>query len=153
MKTTSQLNNAEYYLGLKYPVTLRELSADEGGGFLATIPILGEKTFIADGATPGEALEALDELRQELIPQLVRNGVALPTPQTVTDPAENYSGSLMLRVSKQLHGRLVSAAKRNGISLNKFAAELLASGLGERSAVEDLYKQLRSSQRDTSVGG
>jgi hypothetical protein len=58
-----------------------------------------------------------------------------------------------LRVSKQLHGRLVSAAKGNGISLNKFAAELLASGLGERSAVEDLYKQLRSSQRDTSVGG
>ncbi len=141
--TALETKGVEYYLALKYPVTLRELSEDEGGGFLATIPILGEKTFLADGATPAEALEALDELRQELIPNLVSRGVAISEPNAQADEAESYSGSLMLRVSRQLHGRLVAAAKRNGISLNKFAAELLASGLGERSAIEDIRNQVQ----------
>ena len=49
----------------------------------------------------------------------------------------------MLRVSRRLHGQLVAAAKRSGISLNKFAAELMASGLGERSAVESLRSEVQ----------
>jgi len=142
--TALETKGTEYYLALKYPVTLRELSEEEGGGFLATIPALEEKTFLADGETPAEALEALDALRQELIPQLVSRGVAIPEPNAQADEAESYSGSLMLRVSRQLHGRLVAAAKRNGISLNKFAAELLACGLGERSAIETLRNQNQS---------
>jgi predicted RNase H-like HicB family nuclease len=144
-------------LALKYPVTLRELSVEEGGGFLATIPLLGEKTFVADGATPAEAMAALDDLRQELIPQLLAEGIALPEPG-MADPAERYSGSLMLRVSKGMHARLVASAKRNGVSLNKFATEVLAEGLGGRSMIDgfleearDLVAELRNHSPRTSA--
>ena len=143
MKPELQSKGTEYYLSLKYPITLRELSDEEGGGYLATIPALGEMTFIADGSTAADALYALDELRKELLPELVARGVAIPEPKNAADEAEKYSGSLMLRVSRRLHGQLVAAAKRNGISLNKFAAELMACGLGERSAVEGLRSEVQ----------
>lgn len=37
-----------------------------------------------------------------------------------------YSGKLMLRIPKELHLDLVEAAKRNGVSLNQYAAYKLA---------------------------
>lgn len=37
-----------------------------------------------------------------------------------------YSGKLMLRIPKELHRDLVEAARRNGVSLNQYAAYKLA---------------------------
>lgn len=37
-----------------------------------------------------------------------------------------YSGNLMLRIPKELHKELAEAAKRNGVSLNQYAAYKLA---------------------------
>ena len=133
----------EYYLNLRYPVTVRELSAEEGGGFLATIPQLGSKTFIADGETPTEALQALDTLRQHLIPELIKNGVALPEP-VQDEEAEQFSGSLMLRVPKDLHAKLAAWAKRNGASLNKATTQLLAQALSEQSLVNEMQGYLNT---------
>ena len=40
--------------GLEYPVVVEPLSAEEGGGFVATVPDLAG--CMSDGATPEEAL-------------------------------------------------------------------------------------------------
>lgn len=39
---------------------------------------------------------------------------------------KEYSGNLMLRIPKDLHRDLAEAAKRNGVSLNQYAAYKLA---------------------------
>jgi predicted RNase H-like HicB family nuclease len=135
--STRELNNAEYYLNLRYPIELRELSPEEGGGWMATIPQLGSMTFIGDGDTPEEALQFLDEVRRDLIPRLIAKGVELPEPKTEEDPAEAFSGKVLLRMPRSLHAELTLAARRNDCSLNQYAVQLLARNLKRARLLEE----------------
>lgn len=58
------------------------------------------------------------------------NADAEPAEDTVTvedyKMQKEYSGNLMLRIPKELHRDLAIAAKRNGVSLNQYAAYKLA---------------------------
>lgn len=48
-------------------------------------------------------------------------------------PAEGEpSGRILLRLPSSLHAHLVSEAKREGVSLNQFAAAALAASVGWR---------------------
>ena len=134
--------SADYYLNLHYPITIRELDAEEGGGYLATIPLLGSKTFAADGETPTEAVGALDALRKHLIPMLVEKGEVLPEPQDEHTALEGFNGSLMLRIPRLLHYRLATEATRSRTSINKLATQLLAQGLGEQSAITEMHAKM-----------
>ena len=51
MKTSQTPKSAEYYLGLRYTKAVRPLSEEEGSGYVATIPLLGRRTFVAVGET------------------------------------------------------------------------------------------------------
>ncbi len=42
----------EFYLSLDYPVEIRRLPAEDGGGYIACIPHLGRWMFTAAGDTP-----------------------------------------------------------------------------------------------------
>jgi len=113
---------------LKYPALIRPLSKEEGGGFLVEFPDL--PGCMADGASIEEALiEASDAL-----------DAWLKTAQEFNDPiprpslANNFSGQWRLRVPKSLHAELTLRAKQEGVSLNMFAAILLAQGLGKIAA-------------------
>lgn len=139
MNNTQTKKSVDYYLGLRYPICLRELSPEEGGGYLATIPQLGSKTFAADGETQPEALAALDELRQILIPILIEEGGVFPEPEAESEAIESHSGSLMLRIPRLLHAQLAKQAKRNGCSINKYATQLLA----QRMSVEVVTEEMR----------
>src|SRR5205823_5614488 len=136
----------------RYPVELRALTPAEGGGWMATIPQLGSHTFVGDGETPEEALRALDELRQELIPQLVAKGVALPEPQIEDDLGDQYSGKLMLRIPRSLHGALARAAERNGVSINKLATQLLAQQLERATLVQEMRQEFLAELRQEILG-
>ena len=129
MSARRQARQAEHYLDLRYPSVVKELSPEEGGGYVATIPQLGSRTFVADGETPAEAIEALDVLRRHLIPELLAEGVELPEPREEPEAIEQYSGNLVLRIPKSLHAQLAAEARRNGCSLNKYATQLLAQNL------------------------
>jgi antitoxin HicB len=124
MKTTGR--DASYYLALNYPVELRALTPDEGGGFMACIPLLGRDTFVADGETPEDAFAALMELKGHLIPALVAEGVVLAEP--LDAPSGSHSGNVLLRLPPSLHARLAASARQRGCSLNKHATEILAIG-------------------------
>jgi predicted RNase H-like HicB family nuclease len=56
---------------LRYPISLRQLSDLEGGGWLAAIPMLGQAAFTADGETAEEALQELEALRRDLYEDVV----------------------------------------------------------------------------------
>ena len=129
---------------LRYPITLRELSEDEGGGWLATIPMLGEAGFAADGETPVEAVAELEKLRRALYDTVMQSGQPIPIPSDVTDEPRLPSGKWIMRTPPRLHAELQGAAKRNGLSFNAYCIHCLERGHAvqsiERAAVQALSK-------------
>ena len=111
----------EYYLALKYEVRLRPIAEDEGGGYCATIPELGDLTFVAEGESEQEALANLESLRRDVFTELYRQGKDIPPPKT----EEDFSGKFVVRIPKFLHRELFLRAKEESVSLNQLVVALL----------------------------
>ncbi len=111
---------------LKYPVTIRPLTKEEGGGYLVEFPDL--PGCIADGETIDEALKEAESAMKSWIETAKSFGDAIPEPGIST----KYSGQWRLRVPKSLHAALTLRAKLEGVSLNTLSAVLLAEGLEHR---------------------
>ena len=111
---------------LKYPVTIRPLTKEEGGGYLVEFPDL--PGCIADGETVEEALNEAESAMKSWIKTAKSFGDPIPEPGIST----KYSGQWRLRVPKRLHAALTLRAKLEGVSLNTLAAVLLAEGLEHR---------------------
>ena len=114
---------------IEYPLLLRPLGKDEGGGWLGEVPDL--PGCVADGSTPEEAMrEARDAVRSWIkTARLHGDHIPEPSPTART----SYSGRWLLRTPKSLHKQLSERAKAEGVSLNTLAVTLLAQGLGEPS--------------------
>lgn len=111
---------------LKYPVVVRELSNEEGGGFLAEIPDL--PGCMADGETAAEAVAAVENAIEEWIATAKELNRSIPEPSAL----DKYSGKWVQRVPKSLHMKLAMEAKREGVSLNTLTTSLIAEGLGKK---------------------
>jgi antitoxin HicB len=114
---------------LKYPISIKPLSAEEGGGYLAEFPDL--PGCMADGETIEEALHEAEDALHAWLATAKEFGDPIPKPSV----ADQYSGQWRLRLPKSLHAALVLRAKFEGISLNMLAATLLAQGLGQKMKI------------------
>jgi antitoxin HicB len=128
--------NVDYYMGLKYDIFISSIPDAEGGGFEASIPLLGKYTFIGDGATIEEALADLERTKETNFRSLLKEGIEIPEPR---GKQEEYSGRILARLPKYLHSALVGQAADQGISLNQHISTLLASGF----PVSELKKTLK----------
>lgn len=143
MKKMSKNVSRQEWEGLRYPVTLRQLSEEEGDGWLATIPLLGEGAFMADGETAAGAIESLESLRRELYDDVIASGQPIPIPQDVTEEKILPSGRWIMRTSPQLHAEMQEAAKAAGLSLNAYCNHVLERGHAVASmhrAAEDVVR-------------
>lgn len=111
---------------LKYPVNIRPLSEEDGGGYLAEFPDL--PGCIADGATVEEALAEAEDALTAWLTTATKFGDIIPEPNTTN----NYSGQWRIRLPKSLHAALAFRAKLEGVSLNMLAATMLAQSLGRK---------------------
>lgn len=111
----------KYYLELKYEVRLRPIPEEEGGGYCATIPELGDLTFVAEGESEREALANLESLRRDVFEELYRQGKEIPEPKS----EEDFSGKFVVRIPKFLHRELYLRAKVESVSLNQLVVALL----------------------------
>ena len=112
----------------QYPLEVRHLSEEEGGGYLVSFPDFAE--CISDGDTIEEAIRnGMDALR-ETVAALESMGLPVPEPES-----GGASGRFVQRLPKSLHARLVARAKNEGVSLNALVATLVAEGLGKRTHV------------------
>lgn len=84
---------------------------------------------ITTGDTPDEALAALEDAARSWLE------AALALGQNIPNPIDNneFSGRLVLRLSKSLHKKAARLAEREGVSLNQFIAVSLAECVGERA--------------------
>ncbi len=130
----------EYYLALKYEVRLRPIPEEEGGGCCATIPELGDLTFVAEGESEQEAIDNLESLRREVFTELYRQGKDIPLPKT----EEDFSGKFVVRIPKFLHRELYLRAKEESVSLNQLVVALLTrafySLVTGRAGTEDVQR-------------
>ena len=132
----SKIISQQKWNSLRYPISLRQLSEEEGGGWLAAIPMLGQAAFTADGGTAAQAVQELEALRRDLYEDVVASGQPIPLPQDVTEGKRPPSGKWILRTSPQLHAELQEAAQRNGLSFNAYCNHALERG----HAVSSMYR-------------
>lgn len=113
-----------------YSHVVSPLSADEGGGFVFTMPDL--PGLLADGDTADEAVADGREAFQAVASAWADMGRELPAPALRASdfaPA-NASGRFVTRVPRSIHLRLTARAKAEGVSLNALVMTLIAEGLG-----------------------
>lgn len=135
------------YMDLNYPIEIRYIHEDEGGGVSATIPFLGSDAFVGDGETINEALENLKRVKGILFKYYLENNIKIPLPPKT----EDYSGKFVLRLPKYLHQELVEKAKEEEVSLNTFCVSLLSQKIGNISfknnielIIQDLKRLIKS---------
>lgn len=69
------------------------------------------------------ALKGLEVLIREVLEDMHANGEAFPQPFS----ERNYSGNIKVRVSPDTHRHLALAASEQGVSLNRYMTERLAT--------------------------
>lgn len=118
------MKNIDYYLSLPYKYEIEEIPEALGGGFSATIPLLGKLAFVGDGETVEEAYASLRALMRKLFAEYLEAGVAIPEP-----PAKDYSGKFLVRVPLLLHQTIAETAEENRVSMNTFVVSLLSGAM------------------------
>ena len=111
-----------------YAVTIRQLSEDDGGGWIAQIPEIGG--CIADGESVDEALEAIKDMLELWLISAKKNKKPIPLPKEHHEPV--HSGKFTVRLPKTMHQKLAEEADREGVSLNQLVNNLLAFNLGDK---------------------
>ena len=110
-----------------YPVEVRPLSQQEGGGWLATFPDL--PGCMGDGETPQDAISDGYLAAQAWLGVAQECGDLIPSPG-----AGGESGRFVARVPKSLHTRIVARAAQEGVSMNTLLVSILTEGIVTRSS-------------------
>lgn len=106
----------------EYTVRVRQLSVDDGDGFLAQV--VECPGCESDGETPEEAVtNARDAFAAWVAAQ---QQMKRPIPR----PSSAASGQFRVRLPKSLHAELAGRAEDEGVSLNTMVLSLLARGVG-----------------------
>jgi antitoxin HicB len=122
--------SVEHYAGLPYHLTLVRDAEDKGKPWMATVEELPGCT--TRGRTPDEALTGVQSALTAWIEVALEEGREIPRPKS----AGSHSGRLLLRMPRTLHAELTRAADREGVSLNQFITDALASSVGWRGPNE-----------------
>lgn len=109
-----------------YPMEIRPLTADEGGGFLVVFPDL--PGCMADGETQEEAIADARDAFACWMAAHVEDGRSIPVP----GGGDATPVRFVQRLPRSLHAALKAIAQHDGVSLNTMATVLIAEGIGAR---------------------
>lgn len=108
------------YLTLPYRIAVVRDEADDAGPWRAAIEEL--PGCVVSGSTPADAAARIPAALAEWVATARADGREIPEPREARD----YSGRLLLRMSRSLHRELAQAAERDQVSLNAYINYLLA---------------------------
>lgn len=132
----------KYYMGLPYTIEILPIKEEEGGGFLARIPLFGIQGIVGDGLTIEEAIASLNITKEIIFSKLISENQEIPEPQ-IDNNHDDYSGKILTRMPKWLHHKLSINAERNDSSLNMYIVTLLASAV-EQDVSLARYEEINS---------
>ena len=112
---------------LKYPFEIRNISDEEGGGYLISFPDL--PGCISDGDTIEEAIKNGIDAMNSWLETAQEFHDAIPEPFN-----SQASGRFVQRIPKSLHVRLAARAKQEGVSMNTLVTSIIAESLGKKEA-------------------
>ena len=136
MTSKTERRPLEFYLGLKYPITIYP---DTTGGYVAEIEDL--PGCITQGETLEEVEANMEEARRLWLESAYEDRLDIPLPRD----SEGYSGKFFIRAPKSLHRKLDRMSKREGVSLNQYLVSTLSHAVGVAET-----KQTRSYRRRSS---
>jgi predicted RNase H-like HicB family nuclease len=125
----------DYYLNLKYPVTIYE---DPEGGFVAEIEDL--PGCLTQGETLEEVHAQIDDARRGWLKVAYEEGLEISLPRT----DQEYSGKFIVRLPKYLHKQLAQNARKDGISLNQYVISILSSNWHDQDLVIGEVKDIKA---------
>lgn len=134
------LKSPEDYL--KEPYT-RILIPDENDTYSAEI--LEFPGCFAQGDTPDEAIQNLNEVAKSWIEASIEQGQEIPEPFM----NQGYGGKIALRIPRSLHRQSVQMAERDGVSLNQFLISAIAARIGAEDFYTHLYEKFN---RQLAIG-
>jgi antitoxin HicB len=120
------LSSVEQYASLPYHLLLVRDSDEKGKPWTASVEELPGCT--SRGSTPEEALSGVREAMTGWITVALQEEREIPEPKSAT----SHSGRLLLRMPRTLHADLTRASEREGVSLNQFITDVLASAVAWR---------------------
>lgn len=126
-KKKTEPESLDFYLSLKYPITLYP-DPDPEVGYVVEIKDL--PGCMTQGVTIDEAMSNIEEARELWIEAVYEKGNDIPLPST----ENQYSGRVLLRMPRYLHQQLVENAEREEVSFNQYVVSLLS----ERNAFRDI---------------
>lgn len=138
MKKQNQRKGLEYYLGLRYPITL--VPEAEGGYTVLVADLPG---CMSVGETVEEAMEMIEDARRLWLEVAYEHGDEIPLPST----ERHYGGKVLVRMPPTLHRRLLESAEAEEVSLNQHIVALLA----ETSALNTLRRELGGLRSDVQA--
>jgi antitoxin HicB len=115
------------YLSLPYHLLLVRDGEEKAKPWAATVEELAGCT--SRGKTPEEALSGVRAAMTGWIETALQESREVPEPKSTT----SHSGRLLLRMPKTLHADLTRASEREGVSLNQFITDVLASAVAWRA--------------------
>ena len=116
-------SSLEDYTGLPYHLLLVRDGEDKGRPWTASVEELPGCT--SHGKTSDEALDGIETAMSKWIAVALEEGREIPEPRS----AATHSGRLLLRMPRTLHADLTRASEREGVSLNQFITDVLASAV------------------------
>lgn len=120
----------EDYTSLPYHLLLVRDGEDKGRPWTASVEELPGCT--SHGKTSDEALDGIEAAMAKWIAVALEEGRDIPEPKSAT----SHSGRLLLRMPRTLHADLTRASEREGVSLNQFITDVLASAVVWRGRAE-----------------
>ena len=102
----------------------RVLKPAEEGGY--TAEILEFPGCVTEGETVQEAFENLEDAARGWLEAVIELGQNVPEPVAEAE----YSGKIVLRLPRSLHGAAANLAERESVSLNTFLATAIAERVG-----------------------
>ena len=106
-----------------YRITIRPLSKEEGGGYLAEYPEI--PGCMSDGETIEEAVANGREALRDCLDVFRESGRKVPKPGV--EPAQWRQ-----RLPRTLYMRLTERAKGEGVSINSLVTAIIAEAIGAR---------------------
>ena len=130
----------QHYVSLPYTIEL--IPEAEGGWFVRIAELPG---CMSEGDTPEDAVEMIRDAMEGWLETALKHGYPIPEPRLLA----GYSGRFVVRVPRSLHGDLVAAAEREGVSLNQFCNVALARAVGYPAPKREAEQPLTAETRNT----